>query len=319
MEQVAVTGAPAGEGARAGDVVLLDGGMGQELVRRSGREPTPLWSSQVMLDQPELVRDLHLDFIRAGSRVITLNTYTATPQRLTLAGVGETIGAVHAAAGKAARDAIALSGETDIRVAGCLPPLVATYRPDVAPDQEESLASYRTLVALQAPLVDVLLCEALSSHDEAQAAATAALESGLPVWVSLTVKDDLNATLRSGEPLADTVAMLEALGVDAILINCSAPEAIQGSLDTLLGSSLPAGAYANGFTSIAALKPGGTVKDLKVREDLGPEQYAAHALGWVQRGLRIVGGCCEVGPAHIACLSEQLKAAGHRCVSRLGE
>jgi S-methylmethionine-dependent homocysteine/selenocysteine methylase len=277
--------------------VLLDGGMGQELVRRSGREPTPLWSSQVMLDQPELVRDLHLDFIRAGSRVITLNTYTATPQRLTLAGVGETIGAVHAAAGKAARDAIALSGETDIRVAGCLPPLVATYRPDVAPDQEESLASYRTLVALQAPLVDVLLCEALSSHDEAQAAATAALESGLPVWVSLTVKDDLNATLRSGEPL----------------------EAIQGSLDTLLGSSLPAGAYANGFTSIAALKPGGTVKDLKAREDLGPEQYAAHALGWVQRGLRIFGGCCEVGPAHIACLSEQLKAAGHRCVSRLGE
>ncbi|MEL0618693.1 homocysteine S-methyltransferase family protein, partial [Cobetia marina] len=83
-------------------------------------------------------------------------------------------------------------------------------------------------------------------------------------------------------------------------------EAIQGSLDTLLGSSLPAGAYANGFTSIAALQPGGTVKDLKVREDLGPAQYAAHALGWVRRGLRIVGGCCEVGPALIACLSEQL-------------
>ncbi|WP_287024081.1 homocysteine S-methyltransferase family protein, partial [Cobetia sp.] len=112
MERDLEAGKGAGDGA---EVVLLDGGMGQELVRRSGREPTPLWSSQVMLDQPELVRDLHLDFIRAGARVITLNTYTATPQRLGLAGVGESIAAIHAAAGKAARDAIALSGEADVR------------------------------------------------------------------------------------------------------------------------------------------------------------------------------------------------------------
>ena len=54
-------------------IVLLDGGMGQELLRRSGREPTRMWSAQVMRDQPELVRDLHLDFIKAGARVLTLN------------------------------------------------------------------------------------------------------------------------------------------------------------------------------------------------------------------------------------------------------
>ena len=63
-------------------ITLLDGGMGQELLARSQREITTMWSADIMLHEPELVRDLHLDFINAGAQVITLNTYTATPQRL---------------------------------------------------------------------------------------------------------------------------------------------------------------------------------------------------------------------------------------------
>ena len=64
------------------NVILTDGGMGQELVRRSKSEPTPLWSARVLIDEPDLVRDLHAEFIRAGARVITINTYSATPERL---------------------------------------------------------------------------------------------------------------------------------------------------------------------------------------------------------------------------------------------
>src|ERR671925_530148 len=64
------------------DIVLTDGGMGQELLRRSGATATPLWSTQVLIDRPELVREVHADFIRAGARVITINTYSATPERL---------------------------------------------------------------------------------------------------------------------------------------------------------------------------------------------------------------------------------------------
>lgn len=64
------------------EVTVLDGGMGQELRRRSNRPASPLWSAQVMLDEPDLVVQAHRDFIDAGARVITLNTYSATPQRL---------------------------------------------------------------------------------------------------------------------------------------------------------------------------------------------------------------------------------------------
>ena len=70
-------------------VVLTDGGMGQELLRRSGAAPTPLWSARVLIDEPELVQTLHEDFIRAGARVITINTYAATPERLGRDGLGD--------------------------------------------------------------------------------------------------------------------------------------------------------------------------------------------------------------------------------------
>ena len=71
------------------EVILTDGGMGQELLRRSQTPPTPLWSGRVLIDEPELVRELHVEFIRAGARVITINSYAATPERLEREGVGE--------------------------------------------------------------------------------------------------------------------------------------------------------------------------------------------------------------------------------------
>src|SRR3954470_18115010 len=70
-------------------IILTDGGMGQELVRRSQSPPTPLWSGRVLMEEPELVRDLHVEFIRAGARVITVNSSGATPERLPREGYGE--------------------------------------------------------------------------------------------------------------------------------------------------------------------------------------------------------------------------------------
>ena len=71
---------------RSAEIVVLDGGLGQELHRRSALPPSPLWSVQVMMEEPGLVETVHLDFIEAGARVITLNSYTATPSQLARAG-----------------------------------------------------------------------------------------------------------------------------------------------------------------------------------------------------------------------------------------
>ena len=295
-------------------IVLLDGGVGQELYRRSTIPAAPLWSVQVMMDEPHLVEAVHLDFIEAGARIITTNTYTATPHRLIREGVAEKFEALHAAALAAAESARQKSGHA-VRIAGCLPPLVGSYRVDLTPPEDECLANYRRIVAVQADHVDLFLCETMLSAAEARAATVAAAESGKPVWTALSVDDADGTLLRSGEGVAEGARAAVDSGAEAVLINCSSPEAVSAAMPLLAGIGVPFGAYANGFVSIAGMQPGGTVEALEARDDLGPAPYAGHAMGWVAAGASIVGGCCEIGPGHIAALGQRLVADGREIVA----
>ena len=275
-------------------ITLLDGGMGQELIRRSGQDPTPLWSARILLDNPDLVKDLHVDFIRAGTKVISLNNYTATPTRLARDASMDLFEPIHNEAKRIAHLARQEAGVEGVNIAGCLPPLVASYEPELAPNLDDCLAQYRELVAAQEDGVDLFFCETLATIREAKAAALAACETGMPTIVSFTLDDDKPTQLRSGESLIEAVEAVAPLGVHAVMANCSMPETMNASLPLLVKAFSKVGAYANGFQSVAPLDAGGTVAGLKAREDLTPAKYADYALGWVEMGAKIVGGCCEV-------------------------
>jgi S-methylmethionine-dependent homocysteine/selenocysteine methylase len=292
-------------------VVLLDGGMGQELIRRTRREPTPLWSARVMHEEPELVRRVHLENIRAGARVITVNAYSVTRDRLEPNGLGEEFHRLQRLACDLARQARDEAGE-DVTIAGCLPPLKWSYRWQDVDPVAVTEPIYREIAELQAPHVDLMLCETMASGLQAEGAVRGAQAAGLPAWVAWTVDDVGTGRLRSGETLAEANARLGGLRVDARLVNCSIPEAVTAALPALarLGGSW--GAYANGFTGIPdAFGRGTTVKMLEARGDMGVEAYAEIALGWVRDGAAIIGGCCEITPAHIARLAERLTEAGY--------
>ena len=98
-----------------------------------------------------------------------------------------------------------------------------------------------------------------------------------------------------------------------MLINCARPEVIGQALEIIKGFGRPYGAYANGFTTISDgfLKDAPTVDSLEQRKDLTPTAYADFTDQWIAQGATIVGGCCEVGPAHIAEIAKRLRAAGH--------
>jgi S-methylmethionine-dependent homocysteine/selenocysteine methylase len=292
-------------------IILTDGGMGQELLRRSQSPPTPLWSARVLIDEPELVFDLHVEFIEAGARVITVNSYAATPERLAREGEADLFEPLQRRAIELAESARERARPGDgVLITGCLPPLFGSYHPALTISFDETLDIYRRIVAEQAERVDVMLCETMASAEEARAAATAAAESGKPVWVSWTLADEGPPRLRSGETLAAAAEALAGIPVAARLVNCSRPEAVAAALPELAALGGTFGAYANAFAAVGALEHGGTVDVLSARDDLGPAAYADCAMGWVAGGATIVGGCCEVGPAHIAALRDRLEAAG---------
>ncbi|MCE8538525.1 homocysteine S-methyltransferase family protein [Ruegeria pomeroyi] len=296
------------------DITLLDGSIGQELVKRAGKRPTPLWSTSVMLEAPDHVGTVHRDYFEAGATVATTNTYAVLRDRLEPAGIGDRFEALIDTALAQAETARAAHGSG--RIAGALGPLGASYRPDICPPPAEAEALYADSVRAMNDRVDLFLIETAASVAQAEGALRGASLGSKPVWLSVTVMDDDGSRLRSGQGVGELAAIVAQYQPQAVLVNCSRPEAMAAALDIIAGFGLPFGAYANGFTRIteAFLESRPTVEALSARVDLTPEAYADFAMGWVGQGATIVGGCCEVGPEHIAHLARRLRAAGHRIV-----
>jgi S-methylmethionine-dependent homocysteine/selenocysteine methylase len=288
-------------------MMILDGGMGQELVARAGKA-TSLWSVQALLDAPEVVRQVHDEYFAAGADIATTNSYSVLPDRLEPHGMLDRLEELVRLACQLATDAREAHGSG--MVAGGLGPQGFSYQPDKAPPAEQAAEVYANLAQIQAQYVDVHLLETMSSVDQARGGLIGAGVTGKPVWVALSVRDDDGKRLRSGELLSDVMPLLEEFNPAAVFINCSKPEAVDTAVPILAKSGRLVGAYANGFTGIAAdfNKVGATVDMLSARRDLDPNAYADFADGWAAHGATIIGGCCEVGPAHIAELSRRLKA-----------
>lgn len=296
------------------DITLLDGGMGQELIARSGDPPTPLWATQVMIDHPGLVASVHADYFAAGATVATANTYAIHRDRLVKFGIEDRFAALHAQALSEAAEARAEHGRG--RIAGSLGPLGASYRADVLPEHAKAVALYREVAAILAPRVDLLIAETVASLDHARAVLEGAAGTGRPVWLSVTVDDEDGTILRSGESVRDLGAIARAGGASAVLANCSAPEAMAAALEVFRGFGLPFGAYANGFQQITKefLQDNPVVDTLHARPEMTPARYADFALLWVGMGATIIGGCCETTPAHIAEIARRLKAKGQAII-----
>lgn len=293
-------------------LTLLDGGMGRELQRRGAPFRQPEWSALALSEAPEQVEAVHAAYIASGSQVITSNSYAVVPfhvgeQRFAAEGR-----ALAERAGQLARSAADKAGG-DVRVAGSLPPLFGSYRPDLFEPARVTEVLTPLLEGL-APHVDLWLAETQSAIAEARAMHAHLPKDGKPFWLSFTLRDedtDEVPRLRSGEPVADAARAAAELGVEVLLFNCSQPEVIGDAIDAAretfasLGANIAIGAYANAFppqpeeaTANDGLDP--------LREDLDPPGYLRWVADWRARGASHLGGCCGIGPEHIAVLAQRL-------------
>ena len=146
-------------------MIILDGGMGQELVSRAG-SATDLWSMQALLDMPDLVRQVHDEYFKAGADVATTNTYAVLRDRLETKGLIEHFLPMTHSACKMAVEARDSHGSG--KVAGSLGPLGFSYQPDKAPPSEQAAEIYAELARIHSTYVDFHILETMSSIDQAR-------------------------------------------------------------------------------------------------------------------------------------------------------
>ena len=211
--------------------LLIDGGMGQEL-RARGVNPDAKSAGNALTKSAKIVQEIHEEFINAGAEIITTWNYSLTKHRLGLLNMSDKLNEMTQLAVNITNKARMNVGNSQVRIAGCLPPLRASYEPN---EQEfgSMVEEYDEIATYLDPGVDLFLCETMSSANEAAAAAEAASKFGKPLWVSWTLRDDAHGLLRSGETLDEALSKIENLRVEAVLLNCCDVTTIANAIPAL--------------------------------------------------------------------------------------
>jgi S-methylmethionine-dependent homocysteine/selenocysteine methylase len=284
-------------------VVVLDGGMGTEIEARGARMDHEAWCGLANLERPDLVREIHEDYIRAGADVVIANTFPTNRAALAAAGCGDRFDAANRAAVEAAIEARERAGRP-VAVAGSMSLLgtVDTGRSDdERPSDEQLLDVYGEQAAVLADAgVDLIVLEMLDARWSA--ALRPALATGLPVWAGVWTELGEDGRLRAptGRAFEEDLPALLDDRLAAVLVMHSHLDAVDAALAAIARHwDGPRGAYPHA---------GHWERPNWVFEDLAPDAMADHAAAWVGDGARIVGGCCGTRPEHIRAIRERLAA-----------
>ena len=166
--------------------------------------------------------------------------------------------------------------------------------------------TYKKIIEIQEPHVEILCCETVCSIEEAHIATETALTTDKKVWLSFCVKEEDGTLLRSGESLEDALREFNNSKIDSFLINCAPPEAIHSSINVMKNFSKPYGALPNAFVTVNDLDIHNDVSILKKRSDLNIHKFVGEMLSYIKNNASIVGGCCEVGPQYIEALKNEI-------------
>lgn len=296
-----------------GQTIILDGATGTELQRRGAPMDDDAWCAVATASHPELLRGIHEDYIRIGADIVTANTFASARHLLERAGIGERTPELQRLAVRLAREAVERTAAEigrPVAVAGSLSTMRPVAKGTDKRDQSIDLASIpwaanlREAAELQAEAgVDLLLLEMICDFEHGGMALEAARATGLPVWVGLSAKRRGPGPLMSfrdgGPPFAALVEHYAAQPIDALgIMHTSLPEIEEALPELLAQSPVPVMAYPESGYFRAP--------DWEFAE-VEPDTFADAATGWVDRGVRIVGGCCGLGPEHIEALARRLR------------
>lgn len=285
-----------------GDIILMNGGTGTEIERRGGKVNAAAWSAESLLTHPDIVRAVHQTYIEAGAEIIIANTFSTSRHLLEAAGLEDHFEEINhrgvqlviEAQERAAKHPVVIAGSISTTTMGRSQPPRDTARRNFS-DQARILADAGA---------QIIILEMMRDVEYTNYALEGALETGLPIWAAFSARrgDDGRMMLVDGKtPLSEGIEALGSRTIQAAGIMHTLTEDIADCLDVMEGRW-------KGPTTVYAHSGVFEMPNWRFTDIISPWEYAEHALGWVERGVQAVGGCCGIGPDHIDVLKTKLPA-----------
>jgi S-methylmethionine-dependent homocysteine/selenocysteine methylase len=286
-----------------GEVVILDGATGTELERRGAPMDDAAWDAAALATHPDMVREVHEDYIRAGVDVIITNTFATARHVLEPAGMGGQFRELNIRAVTLAKEARENAADGPVFIAGSISTMSAHDDHNYEPRAEKARANYREQAEVLAESgVDVIALEMMRDIEQTTYAVEAAVAMGLPVWVGFSCKitEEGTVVLWDGEhTLVEALEMIPSLGTSLVSIMHTLTEDTPAALREVSECwSGPVGAYPHSGEFI--------MPNWQFIDTISPEDFATQAQGWLEMGVQLIGGCCGIGPEHIRLLKERL-------------
>ena len=289
----------------AGEVIVLDGGTGTELERRGIAMSPEAWCGPATLGNAELLTQIHLDYITAGSDVITANTYAANSMMLNPAGYGDKIEEiVKTAVDAALRAREKAPAGRNVVVGGSLSHMVplnpGTDTVDLVrtPPPAQIAESFHQLAQLlKAGGVDHIMLEMMYEENRAQMALQAALATGLPVWFGVSARRNdagkiISFNLAQESPLEAVLDLIPDHGVDVVSVMHTQPQAVSDTVSMVRKKFAgPIGVYPDsGYFEMP---------NWNFTEVIPAEKLEGFYAEWLDMGVQLIGGCCGLTIDHI--------------------
>ena len=288
---------------------ILDGGMGQELLKRGLKPRGTLWSAEALIDEKyhQLVIDTHLDFINAGADVIVTTTFTTRRNRLIQNKCEKYFKYVNTKAVELALKARDIS-KKNILVAGGLPNQYQTYSANLGDDLNLIEKNFYDQAKLLRSNIDFFYLDVMGSGKECEIALKTIKLFNLPVLVGVHIRK--NGKLPSGENISDIVKKYKEENWLGIIAACVHPESYEIIIKELKNLDIPYGFKLNAFKNIPDDygvrststwgKGGNPTKIFGTRADINESKFYEFVKKFKNDGATILGGCCEIRPSHIS-------------------
>ena len=282
----------------AGECLLIDGATATEMERRGVPQLKNAWNGGGAMSHPDILKDIHKSYILSGAKVVISNTFATCKHTLEDAEEVHNFEKLNANALKLAKAACSELGKEDVIVAGGISYWSFT-------GNHPSLFQLKSNISEQAQILahsgaELLMLEMMVDIDRMLVTLQAALETNLPVWVGLSCHKNQNneICLLNGEPLEKAVKSLTGTKVDLISIMHTDVDYVEECLEILSSEWTGlTGVYAHS----GQMKDG----DWTFNDVIGKEEYSRHVSSWIQRGVNLVGGCCEITTDHMHHISKE--------------